>query len=334
MESSTHELKHYPISLHETIRARSLVSQFVKPTQLIRYEGLSRLLSADVFIKHENHNPTGTFKIRGGVNLMHHLKHYGIEGVITFSTGNHGLSVATSAKWSGLDAVVVVPENNNPAKNRRIIETGAELLESGKTFEEASKTVENLCQERGLYYAHPADEPHLINGVGTEFLEIIEELPDIDVMIVPIGAGSEAAAAITVLKGVRPETEIIAVQAENSPAAYNSWKAKAMCRADNTTFAGGFATGKAYETTFKIYRDGLDDFILLSEDEIYTSIAMAYYYTQNLIEGAGGSTLMAAFKIKEHLKGKKVVLQMSGCNASTKEIEKAITYSAFKNGLS
>ncbi len=334
MESYMHELKQSPISLNEAIRARSIVSQFVKPTQLIRYEGLSRLLSADIFVKHENHNPTGTFKIRGGVNLMHHLKQYDIKGVITFSTGNHGLSVATSARWFGLDAVVVVPENNNPAKNRKIIETGAELIESGKTFEEASKTVEKLCQERGLYYVHPADEPHLINGVGTEFLEIIEELPDIDLMIVPIGAGSEVSAAITVLKTVRSETKVIAVQAENSPAAYNSWKAKTMCTAENTTFAGGFATGKAYETTFNIYRDGLDGFILLSEDEIYTSIATAYYYTQNLVEGAGGSTLMATLKLKERLQGKKVVLQMSGCNASAEEIEKAITYPAFRNGLS
>lgn len=333
MENFIHDIKNHPISLNEAIRARSIVANFVKPTQLIRYEGLSRLLSADIFIKHENHNPTGTFKIRGGVNLMHHLKHYDVKGVITFSTGNHGLSVATSAKWFGLDAVVVVPENNNPAKNRKIVEAGAELIESGKTFEEASKTVEKLCQERELYYVHPADEPHLINGVGTEFLEIIEELPDLDVMIVPIGAGSEAAAAITVLKSIRSEAKVIAVQAESSAAAYNSWKTRSMCTAKNTTFAGGFATGKAYETTFNIYRDGLDDFILLSEDEIYTSIAMAYHYAQNLVEGAGGSTLMAALKLKERLKGKKVVLQMSGCNASAEEIEKAMTYPVFRNGI-
>jgi threonine dehydratase len=112
-----------------------------------------------------------------------------------------------------------------------------------------------------------------------------------------------------------------------------SWKNKSMTTANNTTFAGGFATGKAYETTFNIYRDGLNDFLLLSEDEIYQSIGMAFYYTQNLVEGAGGATLMAALKLKDRIKGKKVVLQMSGCNASAAEIEKAITYSAFKNGI-
>jgi threonine dehydratase len=327
------DMKNYPVCLNEVIRARSIVSSLIKPTQLIRYEGLSRLLSAEIFIKHENHNPTGTFKIRGGINLMHHLKPNKISGVITFSTGNHGLSVATSAKWFGLDAVVVVPEHNNPAKNRKILETGAELIEAGKTFEEASATVEKLCRQRGLYYVHPADEPHLINGVGTEFLEILEDVPDLDLIIVPLGAGSEAAAATTVLKAIRPQTEVIAVQAQSSPAACLSWKNKTMSTAKNTTFAGGFATGKAYETTFNIYREGLSDFVLLAEDEIYQSIGMAFYYTQNLVEGAGGATLMAALKLKDRLKGKKVVLQMSGCNASAEEIEKAITYAVFRNGI-
>ena len=326
------ELKEYPISVTETVRARSIVGQFLKPTQLIRYEGLSRDLGADVFIKHENHNPTGSFKIRGGVNLVHHLRQRNIGGVITFSTGNHGLSIATAAAWYGLEAVVVVPENNNPGKNRAIREAGAELIESGQTFEDAAKLVEELCSERGLYYAHPADEPHLINGVGTEFLEIIEELPDIDVMIVPLGAGSEAAAAITILRAYRPDVEVIAVQAECSPAAYRSWKENKILSAANTTFAGGFATGRAYETTFAIYNKGLNDFVLLTEDEIYESMAMVFHYTHNMVEGAGGSALKAAFKLKEHLKGRKVVLQMSGCNASPEEISKAITYPVFSEG--
>lgn len=107
------ELKGYTISISEAIRSRSIVRNYVKPTQLLHYEGLSRLIGADVYIKHENHNPTGTFKIRGGANLMYHLNQRGIRGVITFSTGNHGLSIATAAQWFGLNAVVVVPKGNN-----------------------------------------------------------------------------------------------------------------------------------------------------------------------------------------------------------------------------
>jgi threonine dehydratase len=333
MQLKVNTMKDYPISISEVVRARTIVNRCLKPTQLTRYEGLSRELGAEIYIKHENHNPTGTFKIRGGVNLVHHLIEKDIAGVITFSTGNHGLSIATAARWFGLHAVVVVPEHSNPAKTQAIKESGAELIEAGSTFEESEAVVEQLCEERGLYYAHPANEPHLINGVGTGFLEISEDLPDIDAIIVPLGAGSEAAAAITTLRAFRPEVEIIAVQAERSPAACNSWKEKRICSAQNKTFAGGFATGKAYPTPFQIYKSGLDNFILLTEEEIYESIAMACYYTHNLAEGAGASPLMAAFKLRDDLKGKKVVLQMSGCNASPEEISKAIAYPGFKQGF-
>lgn len=326
------EIKEVPISISEVVRSRSIVQNYIKPTQLLYYQGLANLIGAEVHIKHENHNPTGTFKIRGGVNLMYHLKQRNVNGVITFSTGNHGLSIATAGRWFGLNAVVVVPENNNPVKNRAIIESGAELVEAGTTFEEASQTVDKLCLERSLYYAHPANEPLLINGVGTEFLEIVEDLPDIDIMIVPIGAGSEAAAAITTLRAFRPDVEVIAVQAKNSQAACQSWKKKEICCAPNKTFAGGFATGQAYEQTFAIYKDGLDDFILLEEEEIYDAIGLALYYTHNLAEGAGASSIMAAYKLRKKLKGKKVVLQMSGCNASPEEIKEACERRAFHTG--
>ncbi|MBL7005080.1 MAG: pyridoxal-phosphate dependent enzyme [Gammaproteobacteria bacterium] len=322
----------YPISLTEVIKAKKSVYQHLTPTPLTHYNGLSTLLAADIYVKHENHNPTGTFKIRGGINLMHHLKQAGVKGVITFSTGNHGLSVATSASMFDIKATIVVPEHNNPAKNRKIIETGAELIEAGKTFEEASKVVEQIVKEKNLYYVHPADEPHLINGVATEFLEIIEKLPDMDVLIAPIGAGSELAAATTVLKTINPNIQIYAVQAENSPAAYRSWKSGIITTADNTTFAGGFATGTGYATPFEIYKNSLEDFVLLSEEEIYNGIALAGYYTQNIVEGAGGSTISAAIKLKDKLKGKKVVLQFSGCNESPEVIQKAYTLPSFKNG--
>jgi threonine dehydratase len=137
-----------------------------------------------------------------------------------------------------------------------------------------------------------------------------------EVVIVPLGAGSEAAAAITALRDRCPKAMIIAVQAESSPAAYHSWVEKRICHAPNETFAGGFATGKAYEVPFAIYKDGLDDFVLLTEDEIYDGIGAAFYYTHNLAEGAGAATIAAAYKIRDMLSGKKVVLQMSGCNAS------------------
>ncbi len=301
--------KNYPISFAEAIRAKSVVYEYLIPTHLTRYDNLSYLLNAEIYVKHENHNPTGTFKVRGGINLMHHLQKAKVDGVVTFSTGNHGLSIAQTAAWFGLNATVVVPENNNPAKNRSIKSTGAKLIEAGKTFEEASIVVKEIVDEQSLYYVHPADEPHLINGVATEFIEIIERLPDLDAVIVPIGAGSEAAAAIVVLKTINPDIEIFAVQAENSSAAFQSWKTGKIKSSENATFAGGFATGVAYKTPFEIYKNNLTDFILLREEEIYEGIALAGYYTHNYIEGAGAATVMAALKLKNQLKGKKVVLQ-------------------------
>jgi len=326
------EHKNHPISLVEVLRAKSVVYEYLTPTALTRYENLSSLLDAEVFVKHENHNPTGTFKVRGGINLMHQLRNSNVGGVITFSTGNHGLSIAQAAAWFGLEATIVVPENNNPAKNRSIKSTGATLVEGGKTFEEASLVVKELINQRELYYAHPANEPHLINGVGTEFLEIIEALPELDAIILPIGAGSEAAAATVVLKTINPDIQIFAVQAKSSSAAFQSWKSGKIVSSENTTFAGGFATGIAYETPFEIYRNSLTDFVVLSEDEIYEGISLAGYYTHNFVEGAGASTIMAAIKLKEQIQGKKVVLQFSGCNASPAEINTAYRLRSFTEG--
>lgn len=324
---------HEKISLSNVFGAREILRKFLTPTPLRQYPSLDRLVGGQIFVKHENHNPTGTFKIRGGINLMHQLKSKGTKGVITYSTGNHGTSVAISAKMFDLAAVVVVPEKSNPLKIQSIKDAGAELIEYGEDFEAAGRKVAQLVEERGLYFVHPANEAHLVNGVATEFLEIIEMVPDIDTMIIPIGAGSEAAAAITVLKQVCPMTEIIGVQAEAASAAYQSWKQKKIMSAPNTTFAGGVATGTAYEVPFSLYKDALDDFVLLTEEELYQGIALAAHHTRNLTEGAGSACLRAAIKIRDRFQDKKVVIQMSGGNASSHELQKAMTQPCLKTGI-
>ena len=320
------------VSVANAMDARQILKKYLTPAPLRRYPGLDRLTGAKVYIKHENQNPTGTFKIRGGINLMHHLAAQGVKGAVTYSTGNHGTSVGTSAKMFDLSAVVVVPNHSNPLKVQAIKDTGANLIEHGKDFEAAGEKVAQLVEEQGLYFVHPANEPHLINGVATQFLEIIEALPDLDTLIIPIGAGSEAAAAITVFSAIRPEVEIIAVQAESASAAWQSWKTKQILCAPNTTFAGGVATGTAYDLPFSLYKDGLADFILLSEEELYQGIALTAHHTRNLVEGAGGSCLRAAVKLRERLKGKTVAIQMSGANASAGELQKALSLPCFETG--
>ncbi len=326
------ELKNHPISLREVFQARKVVAQYLKPSSLRKYAGLSKLLGFDAYIKHENQNITGSFKIRGGINVMAHIKTAGINGVVTFSTGNHGVSVATSARLFELPAIVVVPEGTNPVKINLIQEAGAEVVEAGRTFDESSLVVAEISQTKGYYSVHPANEPHLINGVGTEFLEIMDELPDVDALILPLGAGSEVASAVTVLKTIEPAIDIYAVQAERSCAAYCSWKHGEIVERSNETFAGGFATGTAYPTTFAIYKESLKDFILLSEHEILQGVALAAHHTRNLVEGAGSSTIMAAWKLREQLAGKKVVLQFSGANASPEELKSAYELTEFSDG--
>ena len=321
------------VSLGGALAARAVLRPFLQPTPLRRYESLCRLVGAEVWVKHENLNLHGTFKARGGLNLMHHLKGAGVRGVITYSTGNHGLSVASSARAFGLEAVVVLPERSNPLKARAIRDAGAELVEWGADFEAAGRRVEELSRERGLYFVHPANEPHLINGVGTGFLEILEELPGLEVMLVPLGAGSEAAAAVTVLKGVRPDIQVIAVQAASSPAACRSREAGRIVQAPNATFAGGVATGTAYELPFGIYSRGLDDFVLLTEEELYEGIALCLHHTRTLAEGAGAAALRAAVKIRGRLAGKTVAVQLSGGNASPAEIREAARLECLADGM-
>lgn len=326
------DLKKYPVSLQGVYEARMVLQKHLQPSQLIHYQGLSNLLGCNVYIKHENQNLTGSFKIRGGINVMSHIKQMGISGVVTFSTGNHGLSVATSAKMFDVPVIIVVPEGANPAKVQLIKDTGAQVVQAGKTFDESALVVADISEFKGYYYVHPANEPHLINGVGTEFLEIIEALPNIDAIVLPLGGGSEVASAVTCFNVLKPEVDIYAVQAQASCGAFKSWQGQKVIESENTTFAGGFATGSAYSTTFDIYKQSLTDFVLLSEQEILQSIALASFYTHNLVEGAGASTIFAAWKLKEKLRGKNVVLQFSGANASVGEIQEAYQLSAFIDG--
>ncbi len=327
------DLKQHPISISESLRARQVTGRYLRPTALTYYEALSRAAGARIYVKHENHQPIGCFKIRGGLTLIDRLVREKVSGVITYSTGNHGLSIATAARWLGIKAVVVLPTTASPVKKRAILDCGAELVEAGATFDECAQVVEQISRERGYYYAHPCNEPLIIDGVGTEFVEIVEDLPDVDVVIVPLGGGSEAAAAVTTLGALKPAVEIIAVQAAAAPAAYQSWQAGRICQAENKTFAGGVATGLAYEIPFGIYKDRLADFVLLSEDEIYEGIALSAHYTHNIPEGAGGMPLMAALKLRDRLRGKNVVVQMSGCNASPGEVREAIGRAQFENGV-
>jgi threonine dehydratase len=303
------------ISLAHVEAARKTVYAHMRPTPLIHYPVLSQEIGAQAYVKHENHTPIGAFKIRGGLNLMAHLARQGVPGVITATRGNHGQSVAFAASRHHIPATIVVPQGNNPEKNALMRAQGAELIEYGKDFDEARLLVEQLQHERGLHVVHPANEPLLIHGVGTYWLEVYEDLPDLDVAFVPVGGGSGVSSAITVLKALRPAVRIIGVQAEQAPAVYHSWKQGKLCEtASSDTFADGLATRVAFELPFSIMRDGLDDMVLVSEEEIRQAIVRLLRTTHNLAEGAGAASLAAAWKLRQTLQGQKIVMVLSGGN--------------------
>src|SRR6478672_3868042 len=213
-----------PPTLKDVYAARGRVYRVVTRTPLMRHPLLTAETGLDIFVKHENHNPTGAFKVRGGLNLIGSLAPDERRGVITATTGNHGQSIALACQREGVPCTIVVPVGNNPEKNAAMRAYGAELVEFGRDFDEARERVEALQHERRLRYVHSANEPLLIAGVGTYALEIFEELPDADVIVVPIGGGSGACGCGIVRTALGSRAEVIGVQAERADAFTRSWR--------------------------------------------------------------------------------------------------------------
>jgi threonine dehydratase len=311
---------HVP-TLADVLEARRRISPYLPPTPLYAYAGLDEMLGAKVFVKHENHQPIGAFKIRGGVNLVSQLTDDERErGVVTASTGNHGQSIAYAARLFGVRAIVCVPEGANPVKVASMRGLGAELVFHGRDFDDAREHCERLAEEHGYRYIHSANEPLLIAGVGTETLEILEQQPSTEVIVVPIGGGSGAAGACIVAKTVDPAIRIVGVQSVSAPAAYRSWQARQLVEDRMNTIAEGLATRTAFELPQTILWRWLDDFVLVGDDEIEAAQALMIETTRNLVEASGSAPLAAALSLREELAGKRVVLIASGGNVSRDQL--------------
>ncbi len=310
----SHEL---PVQFTDVLQARRNLRAYLRPTPLYHYPALSAMVGAETWVKHENHQPVGAFKVRGGVHLISQLDETQRKaGVIAASTGNHGQSIAYAARLFGVRAIIAVPENANPAKVASMRHLGAEVVFHGQDFDEAREWVEQEAQRQGYRYIHSGNEPMLIAGVGTYALEMLEERPDLEVIIVPVGGGSGAAGVCIVAKTINPNIRVIGVQAEQAPAAWRSWKEGRLVEAQMQTFAEGLATRTAFELPQRILRHYLDDFILVSDDEIRRAIVILLAHTRNLAEGAGAASLAAALKLREELADKRVGIVLSGGNLS------------------
>ena len=312
-------------TLRDVFAARPRVYRAIRPTPLLIHPLLRSETGLDVYVKHENHNPTGAFKIRGGLNLISTLSADERRGVITASTGNHGQSIAFACQRERVLCKIVVPVGNNPEKNAAMRALGAEVIEFGRDFDEARERVEAMQRERGLRYVHSANEPLLVAGVGTYGLEIFEELPDVDVILVPIGGGSGACGCSIVRTGIGSRAKVIGVQASRADAFARSWKTGTRVVGDSAdTFAEGMATRVTFDLTFGILQHELDDIVTLTEDELAEGVRLALRATHNLAEGAGAAPLMAAMKLRDQLAGKKIVCVMSGANIDTATLRKVL----------
>lgn len=310
-------------TIDDVLAARERIAPYLRETALNRYPALDELVGTEVWVKHENHHPVCNFKVRGGVNLVSQLSAEEKErGLVTASTGNHGQSIAFASEIFGVRAVVCVPEGANPVKVASIRGLGAEIVEHGRDFDDAREHCQTLAEEHGYRYVHSANEPQLIAGVGTHTLEILERQPDLDVLIVPVGAGSGACGAAIAANELRPECKVIGVQAAAAPAAYRSWKEGALVEDEMNTAAEGLQTRVGFELTVGIMRERLADFVLVSEDEIADATRQMIERTRNLIEPAGAAPLAAALKLD--LAGKKVGLIASGGNITPTQLKELL----------
>src|SRR6266542_2556547 len=286
-------------TLVDVLEARRRIAPYLLPTPLHSYPVLDRLLGAEVWVKHENHQPIGAFKVRGGINLVSRLD-------------------------DGVREIVCVPEGANPVKVESIRALGAEIVVAGGDFDEAREHCERLAAAEGYRYVHSGNEPLLIAGVATGTLEVVEARPDLDTLIVPVGGGSGAAGACIVAKAVGVPVEVIGVQAAAAPAAYRSWEARSLVTDRMGTVAEGLATRTAFELPQRILWERLDDFVLVEEHELRDATYRMIELTRNLVEPAGAAALAGALRLRSRLSGKRVALVASGGNISPAQLREVL----------
>jgi threonine dehydratase len=277
---------------------------------------LAQRLGCTVWVKHENHTPTGAFKVRGGITFMHWLKreHPEVKGIVSATRGNHGQSVALAAAAFGLTALIVVPKGNSPEKNQAMRGFGGEVVEYGRDFDEAREEAARLAQAHGLYLVPPFHS-ELVKGVATYALELFTAAPDLDTVYVPIGCGSGICAVIAARDALNLKTRVVGVVSTEAAAAKLSFEAGAIREtASANTFADGLAVRKPVPEAFAVYAAGAERIVAVSEAQIAEAMRVYYTDTHNLAEGAGAAALAALMQEREVMKGKKVGVILSGAN--------------------
>ena len=317
-----------PITFDEILAARERLRPYLVPTPLRRYPLLDELVGheLEVWVKHENHHPTQSFKIRNGLSAITALSpEERSRGVIGATTGNHGQALAYAGQLLGVPVAICVPLGNNPEKNAAIRAMGAELIETGATYDETVIECDRVCVSRGMTLLHSTNNREVIAGAGTMTLELLEQQPGLDAIIIALGGGSQAVGALTVAAAIRPAVATYAVCANGAPAQYDSWKAgRRLTGRPVRTFAEGIATGSAYEMTFDALLAGLRGFVTVSEAELYQAVRDLIRITHNMPEGAGAGGLAGLRRLAPELAGARVAIVMCGGNLSTEALRAAL----------
>ena len=307
-----------PITLDDVRDAERRIRPFVAPSPLYDYPLLDEAVGHGirVLVKHENFNPTGSFKVRNGLSFMTALPEAGrARGVVAATRGNHGLGVAFAGRAFGVRTSICVPVGNNPDKNAGMRALGARVIEQGCDYDESVAVAARLTEEEGASLAHSTNDRAVLAGAATLSLEMVAQAPELDAIVVAVGGGSQAVGAITVARALRPGLKVYGVQAAGASASHDGWHAKRPVSLEHAdTFADGLATRSSYALTFPTLLDGLEDFITVSDAEIAEALRLLLRTTHTMVEGAGAGGLAGVLKLRDRLAGQRVAIIASGGN--------------------
>jgi threonine dehydratase len=315
-----------PITMRDVEKASRVIEPYLAPTPLLNHPLLSQRLGSQVFVKLENTQQIGAFKIRGAINLLASMDRKSrAKGVVTATRGNYGAALAQACGMYDTACTVFVPEGNSPDKIAAVQALGGEIIVKGHDFDAAWDASVRHAWNSGAVSIHPAKRPELVAGQATVALEMLEQCPDgLDVIFVPVGGGSLAAGTLTVIKALSPQTQVIAVQAENAPAFHHAWHSKTYApMVAAQTIADGLATRVPVRYTLSMMEQ-LDDFVLVSEEEICAAIRCYAQTIHQLAEGAGAAPLAAALRMQDQFAGKRIGLVLTGSNIDNDVLAQAL----------
>lgn len=315
-----------PPTLEDVRRAAAnIASHMGLPTPLVYSPGLSERLDAHVSLKLETATAISAFKLRGGIQLISELpQRERAAGVVLASTGNHGQSIAYAARLFGVAAHIFAPLGANPDKVASMERLGATVTLHGDRYDDARRAAAEFATERQMRFVHSSDEPALVAGVATAALEVLEsQQRQTELVIVPIGGGSGACGWLTVRDGLSHDAAIWGVQSAQAPAMHDSWRAGEPLERPNTTMAEGLATAQAFAFPLRILA-GLDDFILVPDAAIAAAVTTLLDLAHVLAEPSGAASTAAALQEQARLRGKRVVLVLSGANVTREQLRALI----------